>query len=285
MAFRKNTSEEKAVVASDEKSVAIPHDYGDQGGFGFQNQTGDDMVLPFLNVLQALSPQVANDPDDGGIEGAKPGMLYNTVTDELLDGKKGVTFIPGITEHLFTEWVPRAKGGGGGGGFVGRHAVTSQVVKEAKARSTEFGRYSTDYDKDGRPAGNDLVETFYVYGVLDTEDGALPVCVAFTSTKISVYKKWMTKVSIFSKKHNVPLPAHQVHLCTVKDRNSKGEFYNVSLRPLAGDLASSLLPPDSPLLAAARQIGEMVVEGTARAAEETAGKSSATGEIGDETPF
>ena len=46
---------------------------------GFENMTQDDMALPFVRILGQLSPQVT-DGDAKYIEGAKPGMIYNTVT-------------------------------------------------------------------------------------------------------------------------------------------------------------------------------------------------------------
>jgi hypothetical protein len=46
---------------------------------GFENMTQEDMALPFVRILGQLSPQVT-DGDAKYIEGAKPGMIYNTVT-------------------------------------------------------------------------------------------------------------------------------------------------------------------------------------------------------------
>ena len=54
---------------------------------GSQNMTQEDLALPFVRILGQLSPQVT-DGDAKYIEGAKPGMIYNTVTSELFDGKK-----------------------------------------------------------------------------------------------------------------------------------------------------------------------------------------------------
>lgn len=45
----------------------VAHDYGVDAGAGFENQTSEDYAIPFIGVLQALSPQVG-DPSDGGIK-------------------------------------------------------------------------------------------------------------------------------------------------------------------------------------------------------------------------
>lgn len=238
------------------QAVGAVIDYGADTGRGFENQTRDDISIPFLAVLQSNSPQITN------MEAAKPGMLFNTVTEELVRGDHGVTIVPATTRHVFVEWVSRDKGGG----FVAMHAVESDVVKTARAASKAFGKYST-------PAGNDLVETFYVYGMrLDAQQQPTEmVVIAFTSTKISVYKRYNTKISMFTvqgpdgRKGRPPLFAHTFTVKSTKERNNKGEFFNFDLQPAAGSVANSLLPPGHAALEAARGLKEMVDAGVAQA--------------------
>ena len=54
---------------------------------GSQNMTQEDLALPFLKVLGQLSPEV-NKRDGKYVEGAEPGMIINTVTNEVFDGPK-----------------------------------------------------------------------------------------------------------------------------------------------------------------------------------------------------
>ena len=65
---------------------------------GSQNMTQEDLALPFLKVLGQLSPEV-NKMNEKFIEGAEPGMIFNTVTNQLFDGKKGVDVIPVFTKE------------------------------------------------------------------------------------------------------------------------------------------------------------------------------------------
>lgn len=258
-------------------------DYGEDVGSGFENQTAADYSIPFLGVLQQMSPQV-KDPDDGGVAGARPGMLLNTVTEELYSAKEGLQFVPAHTEHVFVEWVPRESGGG----FVAVHQINSDVVKRAKAAAREYGKYRTD-------AGNDLVETFYVYGITcDDRDAGEMLVIAFTSTKIKVYKRWNTKVGMFQiktadgRKVRPPLFAHRVKLTTSKEKNNKGEFYNLSINPAEADLTTSLLSPDDPRFMAAKECKRMVESGMARAAydsQDNAGGGSGGSGGDDEVPF
>lgn len=263
----------QAVEKKGEQAIET-YDYGDSSGEGFRDQTPDHLVLPFLNILQSNSPQV-----EEGVEGAKPGVLFNTVTEEMYP--EGVTFVPAYKEQVFVEWVPRTKGGG----FVGVHQVDSEVVRRAKENATDFGKYST-------PEGNDLVETFYVYGVTLEKDRETPgemVVLAFTSTKIKVYKRWNTKMSMFQlnvngRKQQPPLFAHRVEVTTKKEKNEKGTWHNFVLAPALGDVTSSLLSPGHPALETALSCRDMVAGGLARASYESQQKT-AGGEADSDTPF
>ena len=77
------------VKAKTNGSLAL---FGDDAK-GFDNMTQDDLALPFVRILGQLSPQVTAG-DAKYMEDAKPGMIFNTVTNELFDGKKGIKVIP-----------------------------------------------------------------------------------------------------------------------------------------------------------------------------------------------
>ena len=68
-------------------------------GAGSQNIAQDDLALPFLKVLGQLSPEI-NKQNAKFINGAEPGMIVNSVTKELYDGKKGIDVIPVSYTHL-----------------------------------------------------------------------------------------------------------------------------------------------------------------------------------------
>lgn len=267
----------KAGVPAKTAKAAPPaaYDYGEDEGAGYEGQSSADVLIPFLTVLQQLSPQVED------IDAAKPGMLINTVTNDLFDGEAGVVFVPATTEHCYIEWVPRDEGGGGGQGFVGRHEIDSDVVK--KARDTqEFGKYRTE-------AGNHLVETFYVYGVLVTPDGIEPMVVAFSSTKIKPYKGWMTKARSIQihlpdgRRITPPLFAHRFRITTIKQKNPKGTFHNFVVGFDGADASSARLSTDDEIYMAARSIKEMVQGGQAKA-DMSAGDGSEAGSSED-SPF
>ena len=244
-----------------ETAMAV-YDFGADAGAGAENQTQEDVKLPFLKILEGLSPEVTKKVSEGGIEGARAGMILNTVSGQLTDGDKGLVIVPAYTRHVFTEWRPER------GGFVGVHELGSPVVKDAKAGSPEFGVYSTDYTKrEGKwpYAGNELVETFYVYGVEEETGG--PVVLAFTSTRISGYKDWNSKRASFQvqgpsgAKVTPPLFAHRVRVQTRSHTKGTQTWSTFQLTPAEGDMLRSLLAPADPRYQAAKQVYEAIMGG------------------------
>lgn len=255
-------------VAVKEQNTAMAEygAYADYAGAGFENQTSDDYSIPFLQILQALSPQLQEN------DSLRQGMILNTVTGEVWDGKKGIAFVPATTQHVYVEWKPRDAGGG----FVGIHEVNSDLVNHAKAASSEYGKYST-------PDGNELIETFYVYGIALDDDGNASVAVlAFSSTKIKKYKGWMTKAKTIQiplpdgRRIPAPLFAHRYRLKTVSEKNNKGQFFNWDAIAFDGENAQQArLLPDDPLFQSAVNIKSMIEQGKARAAYESQAPGSA----------
>lgn len=251
-------------------ALAVP-DYGQYAGQGFENTDQSDFSMPFLSVLQALSPQVQKS-NGAYIEGAEPGMILLTSTGAVYPGDVGLELIPVLTQHVFIEWVPRKQGGG----FVAIHELDSDVVRAAKTASTQFGKY-----KNGE---NDLVETFYIYGLVVEGDEVVSQClVSFTSTKIKPYKTIMTKIR--TVKGQIPLFANRLSVKTVPQKNAEGDFYNFDIQPANGDIMSSLLSPDSPLLEEASAMHELVNSGAAKVDHSEQRAAEGNGEDAGASPF
>lgn len=241
--------------------------YAEYAGSGFENQTQDDYSIPFLTILQALSPQLL---PEAGNDHLKQGMLFNSVTGDYYAGNKGVAFIPATTQHEFIEFKPRDAGGG----FVGRHDVNDPMVKAAVNASAEFGKYST-------PDGNELIETYTVYGIIVTDEGDVSSAViAFTGSKIKKYKAWMTKAKTIQiplpdgRRIPAPLWAHRYRLKSTSEKNNKGSFYNFDIAFDGENAAAARLMPNDPMAVQARDLITLLGSGKASAAYDT--QSAAT---------
>jgi hypothetical protein len=251
----------KETTAIAEKKDNIPAEYADYGqyaGSGFENQTQDDYSVPFLQILQAISPQLQEN------DALRQGMVINTVTGEVFESKSGLIFIPATTQHVAVEWKPRDVGGG----YVGQHDMSSELVRNC-AETQEFGNWST-------PEGNELHETFYVYGVFIDESGSVAQAVlAFTSSKIKKYKGWMTKAKTIQitlpdgRRIPAPLFAHKYRLKTVAEKNNKGNYFNWDISFDGANALEARLLPSDPLFQAAVSIKTLIESGKARGAFES----------------
>ncbi len=89
MAVKKTaTAEATDLVAQDNTAVASYAGYESMESSGFENQDNRDYALPFLTILQGLSPQLEEN------KALRQGLLFNSVTGEAFDGDEGVRFIP-----------------------------------------------------------------------------------------------------------------------------------------------------------------------------------------------
>lgn len=113
---------------------------------GFEEINMDTMSIPFLRVLQKLSPQLnKNKPEY--IKDAVEGQFFNTLTKEVYGSS--VEIIVLRYSHVYIEWQPDR------GGFVSAHTVENA---ERIAIKKGFGEWETK-------EGNQLQEN-YVYLLL-----------------------------------------------------------------------------------------------------------------------
>lgn len=248
----------QAVATADDKSTAAAvYDYGADAGLGYEGFSSSDYSIPYLSVLQGLSPQVT----DNNPAGARPGMIYNTVTGELIDGNEGVVFQCAELHKKYVEWVPRDAGGGLVAIFDPSDPEVSEAINYSASKNLKYGKLET-------PAGNSLIETYYAYGLILDETGEESkgfALMSFTSTKIKPTKNWLT-IMRTTMKGKIPILAYRTVLRTSQEKGDKGTFYNVQFSPFGGKgWVESVLTPGHALLAEAKKFREMVLTGKAKA--------------------
>ena len=183
---------------------------------GSQNMTQEDLALPFLKVLGQLSPEV-NKRDGKYVEGAEPGMIVNTVTNEIYDGTKGINVLPVFYERKYVEWQDR---GEGKGAPVAIHDASSDIMSQT-TRDKSF--------KDRLPSGNYLENTanHYVVVLGDSPQTAL---ISMKATQLKISRKWNSimmgiklqgKTGLFTP----PTYSHIYNLKTVQMSNDKGTWF------------------------------------------------------------
>jgi len=214
MAENKEVAEKKAtpIVTFDDNLLA--------GGTGLEEMTTEDFAIPFIRVLQPLSPQVQKQ-DGKYVAGASAGDLYNTVTDEVYDGEKGISIVPCAYTKKYLEWIPREKGGG----LVNPNHDISILSKCVRDEVTN--RFIT-------PDGNEIVETAQFF-ILVLEDEPQQAVLAFTSTQLGVARKWSTMLRMARVQNNkgvsvgAPMFAYTYKLTTNTQSNEKGSWNGYSV--------------------------------------------------------
>jgi len=78
-------------------------------GMGNENVTMDDKVVPRLQIVQSMSPELKKTKSEY-IEGAEEGSVFNSATRQLYT--LPMTIIPVAYQKRYIEWVPRTAGGG-----------------------------------------------------------------------------------------------------------------------------------------------------------------------------
>ena len=222
----------EVMAKKDTGSLAL---FGNDTAKGFENMTQEDLALPFLRILGQLSPQVT-EGDAKYVSNAKPGMIYNTVTSELYDGKKGIKVIPCYYKKDFPEWSDR---GDGPGAPVAVHLSNSPVIQTGKR----------DGSKIRLPNGNYLEETASYYVLAETKTGGYtPALITMKSTQLNVSKKWnsmMKTIQIADGKGGFAIPPmHGVvyNLASTLQKNDKGSWYGwvVNMERIMGAADKSL---------------------------------------------
>ena len=182
---------------------------------GNEGVGSDDLVIPRLEVAQALSPCVDRESPDY-IDGCVPGMLFNTVSRACYEK---VVVIPVLFKKQFLIWADRTKN------------------KQAEGF---FGAYESELEAkdamellqaDPEAIAMTIQPTGVHYGLMGVP-GALQleqIAISMARTKIKVSKRWNSLVQMsggarFSRAYLVS---------SVSETNTKGKFHNFNVA-LAG---------------------------------------------------
>ena len=180
---------------------------------GSQNISQEDLALPFLKVLGQLSPEV-NKRDGKYVEGAEPGKIINTVTNELYDA---VDVIPVFYKRQYVEWQDR---GTSTGAPVAIHEADSDIVSTT-TRDKSF--------KDRLPNGNYLENTANHFVIL-LGSSPTTALLSMKATQLKVSRKWNSmmmglKMQGKNGMFTPPTYSHIYKLKTVQQSNDKGTWF------------------------------------------------------------
>ena len=202
---------------AEKKSAGLPANmFEDDAAIGLGAIGQEDLALPLLKILGQLSPEV-NKRDGKYVEGAEPGMIFNSVSGELYDGVKGIDVIPCFYKLEYIEWKDR---GEGLGAPVAIYDSSSDIMSKTKP--------DANY-KDRLPNGN-YIEKTASHFVIVSGDSPSTALISMKSTQLKISRKWNSMMSGIKMKgaNGMFTPAsfsHIYKLKTTQMSNDKGTWF------------------------------------------------------------
>lgn len=176
-------------------------DWLEKGNKGSEDVGSRDMILPRVDVLQALSPQIKKS-DPAYIEGAEQGLIFNTVTGQLYGSE--VTFVPILFRKEYVVWRLRKAGGG----FVGAF----RTMEEAENHRATLQA----------PDDHETVESHQHFSLLITDTGVEEAVFSMTKSKLKVSRALNTLVQIAG----VDRFAKAYKLEAIEAKSDKGDYWS-----------------------------------------------------------
>ena len=202
---------------AEKKSAGLPANmFEDDAAKGLGAIGQEDLALPFLKILGQLSPEV-NKRDGKYVEGAEPGMIYNSVSGELYDGVKGIDVIPCFYKLEYIEWKDRGEG-------LGAPVAIYDSSSDIMSKTTPDANY-----KDRLPNGN-YIEKTASHFVIVAGDSPSTALISMKSTQLKISRKWNSMMSGIKMKgaNGMFTPAsfsHIYKLKTTQMSNDKGTWF------------------------------------------------------------
>lgn len=228
----------------------------EDAGAGQEGMTREDFAIPRLSILQSLSPQCQK-REATYIDGAEAGLIFDNITNELVDGEDGITVVPVGYRRTNIEWKTRAAGGG----FVADHGTNDAVLQNCT--KDDHGAMIT-------PTGNVIITTAeYLCLVVDVVTGiAQQVAISMSKSQLKKARKWNTMISQLQ----VPTPDGKAFfnpamfyrsykLTTIPESNDQGSWFGWSIKPSVNTLE---LPGGENLYLAARHFRSLIASGSVK---------------------
>lgn len=189
-------------------------------GAGLEKVSTADMALPFLTILQTNTPEaIKRNPEY--VEGAEPGMIYNTLTKALYP--EYVDFVASAYVTRYTEWKPRDSGGGLVRDWGEDGSMYDRCVEDERRRRVT-------------PTGTNIVKAATFFGqIVPSQERAI---IAMSSTQLKKGRQWVS-ISMNEKVMDPrtktlftpPLFYRVYRLTTVAESNEKGDWFGWKITP------------------------------------------------------
>ena len=253
----------KAVAKPEAPELTVVSDdmlFEDQGA-GQEGIGTEDLMVPRIKIIQTISKEV-NKRDGKYVEGAEVGYIHNSVTDEAVDGEKGITVIPIRYRRAHLEWKPDQQG------LQQDHGSSSDCLSSCDIG--EKGEYFTS-------EGNEIVPTGEYFVFVINEDGNYaPAIISMSKSQLKKARRWnsmMNQLKIKMKDGSgmfTPAMYYASYKLTTVPETSKAgqDYFGWDIEMCDGDSGGILKSLDngSEIYLAARSFKESITSGDVQVA-------------------
>jgi len=214
---------------SNEKQVAVKQEAGlpsdalfeADAKLGFENIDQESLALPILKLLQNGSGE-AQKRNPNYVEGAEPGMFFNTVTRKLYDGDKGIQVIPCHYRLEYQEWADYGTGSGRPENiYPASSDILSKTTKDAMG-------------KDRLPNGNYIQKTSQHFVIITDGKSAETALISMYSSQAKVSRKWNSMMMSITKNgkdgpYTPPPFSHYYKISSVENTGKGNQWYGYNI--------------------------------------------------------
>ena len=220
---------EKSEISEKKTTDIAVASFVDDANSGLENITSEDLTIPRLKILQALSPEV-NKRDGKYVDGASAGDVINTVTSKLYNEDNELVVLPVSYKRLFLEWQPRESGGG----LMAQHEDQAILSKTTK---NQIGQDMLENGNYIQTSANHFVL------VLNSDGSFDQAMIPMAGTQLKKSRTWNSVMASLKMRSNdkvftPPSFSHKYSMKTVQESNDRGTWFGwniTNLGPLGQD--------------------------------------------------
>lgn len=263
------TKKQKNEVATTTPNLPVTADtFAQYKEFSANKVLDVERVMPVLQLIQQNSKALIKSHEKY-LAGAEAGMFVNRASNYMA---AQAIFVPCARKHVYVEWIPMNKGGG----KVGEFPIDDKRIT-ALRQAQGFGKITT-------PEGNEILETFYVFGYVLRENDEDPIpepaVLAVKGTSITPYRQFFNQLRSYLVRDengqlirdakgeaiNPPLFAHQLRLSAQPRSKDGNDFMVMKFEHRNGTIENSMI--GGAALAFGAAIANDVNQGRAKVEEE-----------------
>lgn len=213
---------DQALALREEGAMVAPSDFDDIFGGGSSDFGQGDLSVPFIRIVQALSP-ILQPADPSFNRDARQGQIIETVSQTLIDGDRGILIVPVFYARSYTEWAPNR------GGLIKDHGSDPTIMTKSTRVETPDGKV-----KMVTPDGNDLAEAALYYVLFNKSETGFwdQAILTLAGTQWKAARNWnssMARLRLFNSKGTQiqnPLPfAGCYRFTTVTQKKDNYNFF------------------------------------------------------------